>query len=149
MFVYVSPFSNHLQKQNKTQLFRRMANGFPFSSSGRGFKDENEVQLLVTRALRSRKSEDKIGEDYISLSLSLPPPPFFSQREKERIRKDDSTIAPTSFLWSPYYPDRYYFEVGRRFHFAANAGACCFEDAKHYGANTKPGCSVSGRRHDA
>ncbi|CAN0330304.1 unnamed protein product [Ascophyllum nodosum] len=32
-------------------------------------------------------------------------------REKERIRKDDSTIAPTSFLWSPYYPDRYYFEV--------------------------------------
>ena len=36
------------------------------------------------------------------------------QQEKEKKRKDDLTIAPTSFLWSPYYPNRYYFEVRRR-----------------------------------
>ena len=36
------------------------------------------------------------------------------QQEKEKKRKDDPTIAPTSFLWSPYYPNRYYFEVRER-----------------------------------
>ena len=34
------------------------------------------------------------------------------QQEKMNKRKDDSTVAPTSFLWAAYYPNRYYFEVG-------------------------------------
>ena len=39
---------------------------------------------------------------------------FVEQQEKEKKREDDPTIAPTSFLWSPYYPNRYNFEVRRQ-----------------------------------
>ena len=37
---------------------------------------------------------------------------LFGQREKINQREDDESIAPTSFLWGAYYPNRYYFEVG-------------------------------------
>lgn len=35
----------------------------------------------------------------------------FHQREKMSKRKADMTVAPTSFLWNAYYPNRYYYEV--------------------------------------
>ncbi|CAN0378829.1 unnamed protein product, partial [Ascophyllum nodosum] len=43
--------------------------------------------------------EDQRGLDYVV-------------REKMNKRKEDPTVAPTSFLWAAYYPNRYYFEVG-------------------------------------
>ena len=36
---------------------------------------------------------------------------FVWQREKIKQRSNDVGIAPTSFLWSAYYPNRYYYEV--------------------------------------
>ena len=33
------------------------------------------------------------------------------QLEKMNTRKEDPTVAPTSFLWSAYSPNRYYYEV--------------------------------------
>lgn len=34
-----------------------------------------------------------------------------SQKKKIEQRRMNQMISPTSFLWSPYYPNRYYFEV--------------------------------------
>ena len=39
---------------------------------------------------------------------------LLDQREKVDKRKDDPTVAPTSFLWAAYYPNRYYYEVRDR-----------------------------------
>ena len=36
---------------------------------------------------------------------------FLDQLDKMEKRKDDQTVAPTSFLWAAYMPNRYYFEV--------------------------------------
>ena len=33
------------------------------------------------------------------------------QHEKIEQRRKDPNVTPTSFLWSAYYPNRYYFEV--------------------------------------
>lgn len=42
----------------------------------------------------------------------LPPAaPTVCQREKMEKRQTDQSVAPTSFLWLAYVPDRYYFEV--------------------------------------
>ena len=51
------------------------------------------------------------GAPSSSLRCSWLKPDAVWQREKINQRKQDQTIAPTSFLWSPYYPNRYYFEV--------------------------------------
>ena len=45
------------------------------------------------------------------LVCGFKPPDAVWQREKINQREQDQTIASTSFLWSPYYPNRYFFEV--------------------------------------
>ena len=38
------------------------------------------------------------------------------QNEQINQRRQDRSIAPTSFLWNAYYPNRYYFEVNTAEH---------------------------------
>ena len=50
------------------------------------------------------------------------------QQEKINQRTNDESVAPTSFLWSAYYPNRYYFEV-RLFSWGFIGIAACSDNA--------------------
>ena len=71
--------------------------------------------LLISVSLDAdallRSPQEKIPCCFVLFRLLFA---LVEQQEKEEKRKDDPTIAPTSFLWSPYYPNRYNFEVRRQ-----------------------------------
>ena len=91
----------------------------------RGFAQLNKYKHAHSRV----RSEVFVVNKYASIASTpgcqgLTPRPSFrsatsvffplspvEQREKAAKRKDDPTVAPTSFLWAAYHPNRYNFEV--------------------------------------